>query len=180
MSRACPRCHVPFGELKKPFATLDACPQCGGIFLDPGEGAALHGADSDPTFLVKDGKARLVGDGELRCPSEAHPPRTMRIYAIGGGDDAIEIDACPACGGVFLDRGEDRAIEARISGVPASPFEAPPRSNQEIAIAELQASADERPGWRQSARTGSFVSDLLGFLGGPARGERWGRRHRHR
>lgn len=184
MSRDCPRCQVSFEPLRKAFATLDACPRCGGLFLDPGEGLALHGADSDPTFLVKDGKARLLGDGELTCPNTAHPARVMQVYAIGEGDEAVEIDHCFACGGVFLDRGESESIEERVSQVPgtpeSSPFAAPPpRSNQEIAIAEAQATADERPGWRSAG--GGLVGDVLGLLGAFGRSARYGRRHhKHR
>ncbi len=191
MSRDCPRCHVPFEPLRKAFATVDACPRCGGLFLDPGEGMALHGADSDPTFLVKDGKARLLGDGEIACPSRAHPRRVMQAYAIGEGEDAIEIDHCAACGGVFLDRGESESIEQRVSQAPAtpapgtpqsSPFAAPPRSNQEIAIAELQATADQRPRWSSPSRSGGgLVGDVLGFLGAFGGSTRYGRRHhKHR
>lgn len=176
MSRECPRCHVAFEALRKPFATLDACPRCGGLFLEPGDGAALRGAASDPTFLVKDGRARRVGASALVCPSDAHPAQAMDVFAVGEGSEAVEIDACPTCGGVFLDRGEDQAIEERVSGVPHSPFEKPPLSNQEIAIAEMQASTEERPGWRGIGHDTSLVGDIVGLLGRLGR-HRYGRRH---
>ncbi len=109
MSRECPRCHVPFESVKKPFATIDACPQCRGIFLDAGEGMALHGADSDPSFLVRDGRAKEIGDSTLFCPNAAHLSRRMRVYEVGSGAGAVEIDHCPLCAGVFLDAGEAEA-----------------------------------------------------------------------
>ena len=149
MSRSCPRCQVAFEQVKKPFATIDVCPKCGGIFLDPGEGMALHGADSDPTFLVRDGRATKIGAGELVCPSTAHDRRTLDVYAIGHGDEKVEIDHCAECGGVFLDRGESEAIEHAVGGMGASvpvertSFASPPGSNQQRAIDEARASSPD-------------------------------------
>ncbi len=183
MSRQCPRCHVPFELLKKAFATIDTCPQCGGLFLDPGEGMALHGADSDPTFLVKDGRARQVGTSELACPNTSHPRRVMEVYAVGPDDAAVEIDHCGTCGGVFLDAGESEALEARMSAAPAqatlerTSFASPPGENQERAIQEARASSGK-----------GFFTNLLTTLvevgavagGGLAASQRYGRRHRRR
>lgn len=42
-------------------------------------------------------------DDVLMCPKDGVH---MERYRIGEGDSAIEIDRCPRCGGIFLDRGE--------------------------------------------------------------------------
>lgn len=42
-------------------------------------------------------------DDVLMCPKDGVP---MERYRIGEGDNAIEIDRCPECGGIYLDRGE--------------------------------------------------------------------------
>lgn len=177
MSRSCPRCQIPFTQVKKPFATIDTCPQCGGLFLDPGEGMALHGADSDPTFLVRDGRATKLRAGELQCPSTTHASRALDVYTIGHGEEAVEIDHCGECGGVFLDRGEGEAIEHAVGGMGASipaertSFASPPGSNQSRAIEEA----------RQSSPGGFFSSLVTRLVSGTAEladARRYGRRHR--
>ncbi len=178
MSRQCPRCQVAFEQVKKPFATIDTCPKCGALFLDPGEGAALRGADSDPTFLVRDGRATKVGAGELICPNTSHASRALDVYTIGHGEQAVEIDHCGECGGVFLDRGESEAIEQAVGGMGASvpvertSFASPPGSNQQRAIEEARASSPD----------GFFSNLLTRLVGGAAEGmsraDRYGRRHR--
>ncbi|MBX7194721.1 MAG: zf-TFIIB domain-containing protein [Sandaracinaceae bacterium] len=167
MSRECPRCLVPFDSLKKPFATIDVCPRCQGIFLDPGEGMALHGADSDPSFLVKDGRAKEVGDSTLVCPNRAHATRRMRVYEVGQGEGSVEIDHCPLCAGVFLDHGEAEALEAHVNAKPTSPFAVEPTSNHDRAIALAQAELD-KPAFSSTgtptvaSSSGSIFSWLLG------------------
>ena len=92
--------------VKKPFAEIDVCPQCYGIFLDRGEGTALHGADSDASFLVEDGRARLVRPSDYACPNGAHAPALMEVFAVGYDADLVEFEHCRTCKGVFLDRSE--------------------------------------------------------------------------
>ena len=178
MSRSCPRCHVAFDAVRRPFATIDTCPRCQGIFLDPGEGMALHGADSDPTFLVRDHRGTKVGPSALSCPNTTHASRVMDVHAFGGGESQVEIDHCPSCGGVFLDHGEDEFLEARMSHPPSEhsrpSFVGPPGSNHEIAIDQA----------RETAQKGFFstllTSLVTGAAEGLARGSRYGRHRRLR
>lgn len=62
----------------------------------------------------------------LRCPNCG---AAMRYELLG----SIEIDRCPDCGGVFLDRGElaELAGDARSSYLPA---DAAPRESQSVLI----------------------------------------------
>ncbi len=94
----CPRC--PDAKLDAlataQGVTTDFCGVCGGVWLDRGELAQLlgpEGAEPGPP----DGAA-----GALPCPScdgrlveLEHPP--------GSG---LQIDLCPSCRGIWLDRGE--------------------------------------------------------------------------
>ncbi len=88
--RRCPKCHVDFEVVTKLFAEIDVCPGCAGVFLDAGEGIAIHGASADAGFLVKDGRAHLVRPSELVCPSTTHAATVMQIYAIGFEAQSIE------------------------------------------------------------------------------------------
>ena len=140
--RHCPKCQVPFEVVRKTFAEVDVCPQCGGVFLDPGEGVATHGPASEGSFLVRDGRAHIVRKSAYHCPSSAHAPTPMDVYAIGFGADAIEIDYCPCCTGCFLDHGEGAALEAieAVESRSGARFSAPPPiDRQSQAINQAQA-----------------------------------------
>ncbi|MDQ3034284.1 MAG: zf-TFIIB domain-containing protein [Myxococcota bacterium] len=148
--RQCPKCQVDFQVVRKAFAEIDVCPQCAGVFLDPGEGIATHGADSEASFLVHDGRAQIVRISPYQCPSTSHEPTPMQVYAIGFGEGAIEIDYCTRCTGFFLDAGEGAALDALdatdqvTTTATGARFSAPPAvDNQTVAIAQAQAEGDK-------------------------------------
>lgn len=150
MSRLCPKCSVPFQVTRQTFAEIDTCPQCGGAFFDPGEGASTHGAAGEASFLVRDGRARIVRISPFACPNAAHEPTPMQVYAVGFGESAIEVDYCPRCAGFFLDRGEGAAlaaIEARpdvVETASGARFSAPPALDRESqAIEQARAQSDK-------------------------------------
>lgn len=176
--RSCPKCKVPFDVLQKTFAEVDVCPQCGGVFLDPGEGVSMNGADSDGSFLVADGQAKLVRRSQLECPATEHPTSFMDVYAMGSGTDAIEFEHCPRCKGFFLDKGEGAALDAldaaEVRGATGARFEQPPEAGldrQALAIAQ--------------SREGSGKSFFMDFVTDCLRSVRLSdgahhRRHHHR
>lgn len=183
MARKCPRCRVAFEIVRKTFAEIDVCPRCGGLFLDRGEGMALHGADSDASFLVEDGRAHLVRKSDLVCPNETHGPTAMDTYAVGFAEDAIELESCPSCKGVFLDRGEDAEIEARegneVRTATGARFSAPPETDRqalavEAARAEKNESLFSRFFGDLVRGTGEVLRDGAALAGR----RRYGRRHR--
>jgi len=143
------------------FAEIDLCTQCGGVFLDPGEGVADHGAD-DAGFLVADGRAVRVRKSSLTCPATEHAAAAMDVYSMGEGSAAIEFDYCPVCSGVFLDKGEGAALDAldsrdaagtlEIQGATGARFAAPSvePDRQSIAIERTRATGDR-----------SFFKDFL-------------------
>lgn len=157
--RQCPKCKVDFQVVRKTFAEIDVCPQCSGVFLDPGEGIATHGADSEASFLVHDGRAQIVRISPYQCPSSAHEPTAMKVYAIGFGEGAIEIDYCPRCTGFFLDAGEGAALDAldanEVTTASGARFSAPPAvDNQAKAIAQAQEEGNK-------GLFATFVTDMF-------------------
>jgi Zn-finger nucleic acid-binding protein len=81
----------------------------------------------------------------------------------------VEIDYCPGCRGVWLDRGElDKIIER--SGEAAAPKGArnEPRDNGRDDYRDTKHDHDERIGHGSGAKKkkGGFLGDILGGLGG--------------
>jgi Zn-finger nucleic acid-binding protein len=172
--RQCPRCSVPFAAQRRTFAEIDTCPQCGGTFLDPGEGITALGHRDDLRAVVDRGEAQLVGTGQLGCPS-GHG--VMTLYRFGAGEGSpVEIDVCNTCSGAFFDAGETEIIselQRRAGDVARSSLASPPSGGRSAQDAAIEAARNE--GGR-SAFT-SFFSDLVSGLG---RGVASGGGHRHR
>jgi uncharacterized protein len=80
----------------------------------------------------------------------------------------VEIDYCPSCRGVWLDRGElDKIIER--SGEAAAPSGArnEPRDNGRDDHRDAQRDHDDHGGHDTGAKKkGGFLGDLVGGLGG--------------
>jgi Zn-finger nucleic acid-binding protein len=64
-------------------------------------------------------------DADMLCPIDRTP-------LVMSERQSIEIDYCPTCRGVWLDRGElDKIIERSAAAEPARPSSPPPRSGHE-------------------------------------------------
>ena len=73
----------------------------------------------------------------------------------------IEIDYCPKCRGVWLDRGElDKIIERSAAEVAARP--PPPHEHAGRARHESEYRGDYRGGYKKRKRE-SFLDDLFDF-----------------
>jgi len=119
---ACVKCNA---ELEKSIVydvEVDVCRQCGGIWLDRGEIAALA-AYRDPVLAelreingpsTAESRAARKPVKTLRCPA---CPGTLEEKLIG----SVRVDFCPRCQGFHLDRGElDQAVQvARTRGASA-------------------------------------------------------------
>ena len=107
----------------------------------------------------------------MKCPVD----NETLVMADRGG---VEIDYCPKCRGVWLDRGElDKIIERVASAAPAASAVAPPPPPQSSAYqpeARTQYrdadrryrddddDADHRHGYKKKRRE-SFLSDIFDF-----------------
>lgn len=99
----------------------------------------------------------------MRCPVD----NETLVMADRGG---VEIDYCPKCRGVWLDRGElDKIIErSGASAAPAQPQAAPPRAPQHPAPTgyapqpHYRDDDDYRYGYKKKKRE-SFLGELFDF-----------------
>jgi membrane associated rhomboid family serine protease len=91
-----------------PFAhdgvTIDVCPECRGLWLDPGEITKVTGADleleASPETRLRPSGAAV--DGAMLCPRCGLALREMAVRGAG----SLRVDACEGCKGLYLDRGE--------------------------------------------------------------------------
>ena len=85
---------------------LDFCFSCKGCWLDAGElGLILHGAPDRPDDLKLDKASR----GKRRCPRCG-----ARMLVGCAPATGVEVDACPAGHGFWLDAGElEQIVKAR-------------------------------------------------------------------
>ncbi|TAN38724.1 MAG: hypothetical protein EPN23_01645 [Verrucomicrobia bacterium] len=107
----CPACEKVMLILEYQGIELDHCPACGGVWLDAGElGLLLTGRPETPAGMtLKNARA-----GARRCP------RCPRKMDTGHFDNStIEVDACPARHGIWLDRGELTALAQAQRGPEA-------------------------------------------------------------
>ena len=119
MRRSCPRDRTDLVEEKHKDVTVDACPECQGIFLDKNELKKLTG-DADLNKHLRDMTGYDV-DSELICPSCGG---LMDIEHVRG----VEVEVCLTCFGLWLDHGELDALVA----AKGQPVETTPEKEAEI------------------------------------------------
>jgi membrane associated rhomboid family serine protease len=108
MAIICPKCLSDMTELEHQGVTIDVCPGCRGIWLDPGELAQLRGASEDLPAApdnVASG-TRYLQTSTYICPRCQGGFDTFE-YAPGTG---LYIDRCKSCRGIYLDAGELKKI----------------------------------------------------------------------
>jgi Zn-finger nucleic acid-binding protein len=83
----------------------------------------------------------------MRCPVD----NETLVMADRGG---VEIDYCPKCRGVWLDRGElDKIIERSLGGPAAAPAPTPQQAAQQHAAPVYQPEPQRAPqGYREDDR----------------------------
>ncbi|HUU02937.1 MAG TPA: rhomboid family intramembrane serine protease [Myxococcota bacterium] len=108
MALICPKCLSDMSPIEHEGVTVDVCPGCRGIWLDPGELAFLRGADED---LPATPESIGAGDHYLKTSSYICPRCQGSFdtfeYAPGTG---LYIDRCESCKGIYLDAGELKKI----------------------------------------------------------------------
>jgi uncharacterized protein len=103
----------------------------------------------------------------MRCPVD----NETLVMADRNG---VEIDYCPKCRGVWLDRGElDKIIERGMGGAPAAPAVAPVAAPPPQAGRPVHQAEPQRGGYRRDdddddyrykkKRKESFLGELFDF-----------------
>ena len=104
----CPRSSTPLTPLRIGGTSTDVCEDCGGVWLDRleldrfetrdavfGDALEAHLSQFPPTLI--DHSTRL------RCPHHVDVTMLRRKFSPVV---PVEIDECPACGGIWLDSDE--------------------------------------------------------------------------
>ncbi len=105
----CPRDHSIMAENVTGEAILDLCGKCGGQFFDTGELFSAFGLKADPSLWDRDETASAVREGTIACP---RCNKMMLLQDIKHESTKVEIDRCPHCRGIWLDKGEVEQIMA--------------------------------------------------------------------
>jgi membrane associated rhomboid family serine protease len=101
--RSCPRCTWPLTVFTHQGVELDHCRRCGGTFLDPGEAASIFGVAAEPQSWREEHHSRPHGTSRLSCPT-GHA--LLEIWRVTFDKDEVEVDVCPRCHGLWIDRDE--------------------------------------------------------------------------
>ena len=99
MQIRCPKCSFTMTQQDIDGVVLDQCTQCGGLWAERNELAKLTGSEGNLRSTYGDRK-----DSKIPCPSGCSS--TLLETRYSNLDDALMLDLCDECGGVFLDEGE--------------------------------------------------------------------------
>ena len=110
--QACPRCTYPLTtntkkNLHQHPVIIRHCKRCGGTFLDPGDAASLYGEWADVKNWGQLKQTENLGTSKLCCPS-GHG--AMKSYLVSSKSNAVEIDSCETCSGLWFDRKESKKL----------------------------------------------------------------------
>lgn len=106
---SCPACGARMDAIEVRGVTIDSCRRCHGLWLDPGELAALTGQRQEPAGLQRSGSV-IQPRACPRCGGRLLLVRWRRGLAVW-------LDLCLRCRGMFLDR---RARQA-VAGIERDP-----------------------------------------------------------
>lgn len=102
---SCPKCTADLDKAIVYDVEVDACPRCGGLWLDAGEIQRLARlpdrelADLKVMLAQASEVTHLPGRKGLNCPA---CPGSLEERAMG----PVQVDWCKRCRGFYLDRGE--------------------------------------------------------------------------
>lgn len=146
--------------------TVDLCHHCGGAWFDPFELERVDDAIEQAGADLADRLAELAMNapsrpelGErLRSPVD---PEVVMARSFADPERRIEIDRCPASGGVWLDAGELARLRERF----------PDQGARDVATREIIAAVRQSPEFRaaqsaelEEAATAERIVGLLSWL----------------
>jgi membrane associated rhomboid family serine protease/Zn-finger nucleic acid-binding protein len=110
--RTCPRCSLPLKSTRYDAVELDLCGECGGVWLDGGEGRAVIGPAADPSLWQEHGAVATRTPTDTPCPADGAP---LESIVLRHGRDEVTVEACPTCQGLWLDAGEGARVQAVVT-----------------------------------------------------------------
>ncbi|MHC4483208.1 MAG: rhomboid family intramembrane serine protease [Planctomycetota bacterium] len=147
----CPFCSNRLRQVKSESAIVDICPNCKGVWFDSGEFADLAktleqsnqiSAQKIKLYKRRDVRAlHTVEEKDKFCPKCGKKLRKFN-YSY---DSNVFLDKCPACGGIWADRGEVAAIVSYLKEDPVATAVGRALAEQ-MARPDYEA-ADESAGW---------------------------------
>ncbi len=161
----CPRdgqsmLHETFGGV-----AVDLCPACGGCWLDAFELAKLDDeAESAGAELVARIESLRAGGRPVdTTPRLASPvdPEVVMMRRFADPEGTVEIDECPASGGIWLDAGELGSLRTRFPDESTREEATRVVIERVMACPEFQAARSREAGDLAGA---TRVARLLGWL----------------
>jgi len=155
----CPRADFGLNNKVLPGAEFHQCAYCHSLWIPKGSIRTLaeaNDAKSLAQHIMDEKTSEHFAVGTLKCPADATP---MRFRSIG----PVEIDLCPLCHGVWLDRGEIESLAAQTAPQPAGKSNAVVNALDTLTF--IQYTAIDTPAIGAAAST---LGDLAGTLGAGA------------
>lgn len=121
----CPHCDHLLREWQVHDVLVEGCDECGGVWFDREELQRAAKVAGDPLEALEGeftrGLGGDAGGGKYLCPKDQTALVPKKIKHLPD----IEVDFCPACGGVWLDDGELAMLATKVPKVEG-PIPAPP------------------------------------------------------
>lgn len=104
----CPACDKPLQEMEVGEIVVDACENgCGGVWFDNYELQKVdekhESAGEKLLEVARDPNVRVDHATQRTCPKCSDQPMLKHFMSV---KHEVEVDECPACGGLWLDCGE--------------------------------------------------------------------------
>jgi uncharacterized protein len=114
----CIKCKKAMSKSKLQGVLVDKCNICGGIWLDGGELNMIKYNDcKDDNTLLKEARGEVLEEKMRLIVTEGLCPKCQKQRINTYVRSGVEIDQCPACGGIFFDYGElDRVVNSEKTG----------------------------------------------------------------
>ena len=136
----CPRCQESLSTTSMGIVEIETCCGCGGMWLDVNELEIV--VEKAQSMLncrelpdLKDIAAPLEEDIEMKCPKCIDTSLRAFIYAF---DSGIELDKCPLCKGLWLDKSELELLSTKVFNVENS-------TEREFKCTEINARSSQQP-----------------------------------
>jgi|GEM_PF-2525711 len=170
MARHCPDCKSSLAPKSFYGMTVDACPQCAGIFFDEGEinrvRAAGPQALSELEDMVQPTMAITSERATLRlCPCCDKGMDTYRYQYTS----KVMLDSCSDCGGLWIQDGELAAIRQYLEQERTATAGRRPLTRHRVEIVAVAPRPTPAEPKRLEERA-HLLSDFLGLMGEPVPG----------